>query len=66
MIIEEIKKIGVSRGMNSIRLYSEKNPGEEWAHVPITTMMWDDRNEDKELERKFKEGTWKISQYDVF
>lgn len=66
MIIEEIKKIGVSRGMNSIRLYSDKNPGEEWAHVPITTMMWDDRNEDKELERKFKKGKWKISQYDVF
>jgi len=62
-MINYIEKLAVSRRVDSVRMYSEMNPGDKWAYLPITTLMWDGKK--TEFENKLKNGKLFISQYDV-
>jgi len=62
-LVSVIKKIGVERNMNSIVLYSDLNPGNDWAYMPMMTVMWNGSG--NKFERKLKSANWKVSQYDL-
>jgi len=66
VLVDEIERIGREKKMDSVRMYSDIDPGEKWVYIPYATIMWDDLDGKDRLESNFQNGRWKISQYDVF
>jgi hypothetical protein len=62
-LVSIIKIIGFERNMNSIVIYSDQNPGDDWAHMPMMSLMW--KGSAEGFEEKLKNAKWKVSQYDL-